>query len=72
MRACICEWYLHIPVTREADAAALVELESYAHIVGIDRGIRFLSVSYDEKGKTSFVSGREVMEKKAILCKSAG
>ena len=63
------EWYLHIPVTREADAAALVELESYAHIVGIDRGIRFLSVSYDEKGKTSFVSGREVMEKRQSFAK---
>ena len=56
------EWYLHIPATREVDDATLAELDSYAHIVGIDRGIRFLSVSYDEKGKTSFVSGREIME----------
>ena len=45
------EWYLHIPATREVDDATLAELDSYAHIVGIDRGIRFLSVSYDEKGK---------------------
>lgn len=58
------EWYLHIPMTREVDDAAQAEIGSYTHIVGIDRGIRFLSVSYDEKGKTGFASGREIMAKR--------
>ncbi|MEE5989023.1 transposase, partial [Ligilactobacillus equi] len=28
--------------------------------VGIDRGLRFLTTAYDEKGKTNFVSGKNI------------
>ncbi|WP_303272156.1 transposase, partial [uncultured Megasphaera sp.] len=31
---------------------------------GIDRGLRFLTVSYDEQGKTEFVSGRKIAVKR--------
>lgn len=46
-------WYLHIPVTSVVDD---FRKENVRHVVGIDRGLRFLTVSYDEQGKTEFVS----------------
>lgn len=54
-------WYLHIPVTKEVKD---FEKESVRHVVGIDRGLRFLTVSYDEKGKTEFTSGRKIATKR--------
>ena len=50
-------WYLHIPVTKIVED---FQKETVRHVVGIDRGLRFLTVSYDEQGKTEFVSGRKV------------
>lgn len=32
------------------------------HVVGIDRGLHFLTTSYDEKGQTAFYSGKKVMQ----------
>ena len=54
-------WYLHIPVTR---AVADFQKENVRHVVGIDRGLRFLTVSYDEQGKTEFVSGKKIATKR--------
>ena len=54
-------WYLHIPVTREKED---FKKENVKHIVGIDRGLRFLSVSYDEEGKTEFISGKKIATKR--------
>ncbi len=54
-------WYIHIPVTKEVED---FQKENLRHVVGIDRGLRFLAVSYDEKGKTSFVSGRKIATKR--------
>lgn len=34
------------------------------HVVGIDRGLRFLATSYDEQGKTRFVSGKRALQKR--------
>lgn len=31
------------------------------HVVGIDRGLRFLATSFDEQGEVSFVSGKKVL-----------
>ncbi|MDD6381900.1 MAG: hypothetical protein PUG02_00800, partial [Selenomonadaceae bacterium] len=42
-------WYLHIPVTKAVED---FQKENVRHVVGIDRGLRFLTVSYDEQGKT--------------------
>ena len=50
-------WYLHIPVTK---AVEKFQKENVRHVVGIDRGLRFLTVSYDEQGKTEFVSGKKI------------
>ena len=54
-------WYLHIPVTKEVED---FEKENVRHVVGIDRGLRFLAVSYDEQGKTAFVSGKKIATKR--------
>ena len=54
-------WYLHIPVTKIVED---FKNEHVRHVVGIDRGLRFLTVSYDEQGKTEFVSGRKIATKR--------
>ena len=56
------EWYFHIPMTKHIDEE--FSTDHVKHVVGIDRGLRFLLTSYDEKGKTHFVSGKEVMRKR--------
>lgn len=56
------KWYLHIPMSKETDTN--FELESLRHLVGVDRGTRFLATTYDENGKTEFISGAEVMAKR--------
>ncbi|MBR4798618.1 MAG: transposase, partial [Oscillospiraceae bacterium] len=56
------KFYLHIPVTVEVPDPP--EPSEITNVVGIDRGIRFLTVSFDGE-KTSFVSGAEVKQKRA-------
>lgn len=54
-------WYLHIPATKVVEE---FQKENVRHVVGIDRGLRFLTVSCDEQGKTEFISGRKVAIKR--------
>ena len=54
-------WYLHIP--------AIININDFnkdkvQHVVGIDRGLRFLATCYDEQGKTLFASGKKVLQKR--------
>ena len=56
------KFFLHIPVTVEIPDPP--ELSDITSVVGIDRGIRFLAVSYDGN-KTSFASGAAVKQKRA-------
>ncbi len=56
------EWYLHIPMTREIPESAADT--SPSHVVGVDRGLRFITTTYDEAGKTSFVSGKDILKKR--------
>lgn len=53
-------WYLHIAVTKE------IEKPNFKpkHIVGIDRGLRQLLTIYDEKGQTTFVNGKQILQKR--------
>lgn len=55
------QWYLHIPVTKAVED---FQKKDIRHVVGIDRGLRFLAVSYDEQGKTEFVSGKKIITKR--------
>ena len=54
-------WYLHIPASKifeEFDKA------NVQHVVGIDRGLRFLAVTYDERGTTQFPRGKQILRKR--------
>ena len=56
------KYYLHIPVTSEVPDCVVPEI---CNVVGIDRGINFLAVSYDSKGKSLFFDGGKVKHKRA-------
>lgn len=53
-------WYLHIAVTKEVEQGEFKP----AHVVGIDRGLRQLLTIYDEKGQTTFVNGKAILQKR--------
>ena len=53
-------WYLHIPVTKEIEKSEFKP----THVVGIDRGLRQLLTIYDEQGQTTFVSGKQILQKR--------
>lgn len=55
------KWYMHISATKELPDYAK---EQSQHVVGIDRGLRFLATAYDEQGKTLFFHGQEIMHKR--------
>lgn len=55
-------WYFHIPVTREQENCFDPCMPK--HVVGIDRGLRFLATAYDEKGETCFFDGKKITEKR--------
>ena len=54
--------FLHIPVTFEVPDVSEEDIE---HVVGVDRGINFIAATYDSEGKSSFVKGRSVKQKRA-------
>ena len=56
-----CKYYLHIPVTSEVEDCTVPEI---CNVVGIDRGINFLAVSYDSKGKSTFFDGGKIKHKR--------
>lgn len=59
-------WYLHIPATKAVEEFSR---ENVQHVVGIDRGLRFLAVTYDEHGKTEFKRGRQILRKRHSFLK---
>lgn len=56
------KWYLHISATKEV---ANFDKQTVKHVVGIDRGLRFLATTYDEQGNTAFFDGKAIMRKRA-------
>ena len=56
------KYYLHIPVTTQVEE---LQVSDISHVVGIDRGINFLAVSYDSKGKSTFFDGGKIKHKRA-------
>lgn len=61
------EWYFHIPMTKEC--ADEFDAKAAKHVVGIDRGLRFLYTAYDETEKTTFMDGSQVMAKREAFQK---
>ena len=60
-------WYLHIPVTKAVED---FQKENVRHVVGMDRGLRFLTVSYDEQGKPNLFPGEKLRQKGTSFSKS--
>ena len=56
------EWYFHIPMTKEL--AIEYDKRKPEHVVGIDRGLRFLATTYDERGETAFYDGKSLTKKR--------
>lgn len=56
------KFFLHISVNYDVNELHDSEI---CHVVGHDRGIRFLTTSYDSKGKTIFFNGNIVKQKRA-------
>lgn len=54
-------YFLHISATVEPHIFKKADLK---HVVGIDRGLRFLATTYDEKDKTSFIDGKAIIAKR--------
>lgn len=61
LRGC---WYLHVSATKEVPDFSRDDVTG---VVGIDRGLRFLETMYDSGQKTSFVSGRDILEKRRVF-----
>lgn len=53
------KWYIHVSVSREIE-----ETNQFKHVVGIDRGLRQLITTFDEKDKTRFFSGKAILQKR--------
>ena len=51
-------WFLHISYTYKV---SVLEMSDVENVVGIDRGQRFITVSYDSHGKTSFINGKKLL-----------
>ena len=54
------KFFLHVSVTRE-----IPDIMPITNIVGIDRGINFVAVSYDSKGKAVFFPGHKLKQRRA-------
>lgn len=55
------KFFLHIAVSFNVNELKDTDV---CNVVGHDRGIRFIATSYDSKGKTSFISGSEIKQKR--------
>lgn len=53
-------WFMHIAVTKELND----QEPEIKNVVGIDRGLRQLVTTYDNKGKTTFYSGKQISHKR--------
>ena len=56
------KWYLHIPMTKTVPDT--FDRTKPAHVVGIDRGLRFILNTYDEEGKSFFARGKDILDKR--------
>lgn len=56
------KWYFHVSVTKPSTAEFATD--TVKHVVGIDRGLRFIATAYDETGKTYFFDGKPIMAKR--------
>ena len=53
-------WFMHIAVTKTIDDITMKP----KNVVGIDRGLRQIMTTYDQKGNTVFYSGKQISHKR--------
>ena len=53
-------WFMHIAVTKTIDDITVKP----KNVVGIDRGLRQIMTTYDQKGNTFFYSGKQISHKR--------
>lgn len=53
-------WFMHIAVTKTVDDITVKP----KNVVGIDRGLRQIMTTYDQKGNTFFYSGKQISHKR--------
>lgn len=51
-------WFLHVAYAIDVPACTKDDIQ---RIVGIDRGLRFITTAYDSQGKTNFINGRHLL-----------
>lgn len=56
------KYFLHIPVSNEVEESLDKDI---CNVVGLDRGVNFIVATYDSEGKSKFVKGREIKQKRA-------
>lgn len=54
-------WYFYVSITKTIPD---YDNNQTQHVVGIDRGLRFLATCYNEKGDVKFFSGRQILAKR--------
>lgn len=55
------QWFLYISVSKDIDS---VKKQSIQHVVGIDRGLRQIMTTYNEKDQTQFFNGQNVLKRR--------
>lgn len=56
------KWYFHVSVTREVPN---FDIKNIQHVIGIDRGLRHIAVTYDELENSIFYNGKSVKQVRA-------
>lgn len=54
-------WFFHVSYTVIRSG---LDMSDVQHVVGIDRGLRFIATAYDDQGQTSFYSGKALSNKR--------
>ena len=54
------KFFLHIPVTFKVE-----DTSNYTNVIGVDRGINFITATYDNNGKSTFVNGKQIKQRRA-------
>ena len=55
------KWYLHIAATKDIPE---LQNDHINNVVGLDRGLRFITNGYDSKGKSIFFKGKQLVAKR--------
>lgn len=55
------KWYLHIAATKDIPE---LQNDHINNVVGLDRGLRFITNGYDSKGKSIFFNGKQLVAKR--------